>query len=66
MRYSTFSEASFEKLSQKLTFIPDDATVVAEDESGRSYDYGKEGFSEKKPDISASNWLDLFPDGPDA
>jgi hypothetical protein len=53
-------------LIQKLTLVPDEATIVAEEEAGRRYDYGREGFSEKISGVPASKWLDLSPDGPDA
>ena len=38
------------------------ASMVAEDDLGRQYDYGSEGFSEHRPDIDAEEWLGIRPD----
>jgi hypothetical protein len=56
------SEADHAKLLSKINVIGDDSPFVAIDESGNSYDYGHEGFSEKESDIQASDWLDVNPD----
>jgi hypothetical protein len=39
--------------------VEDDAPMVAEDDEGRSYNYGAEGFTKSRPDISAREWLGL-------
>lgn len=60
-----FTEKSLEKLTDKIKLIPmNDATVIAEDEQGRTYDYGKDGFSSSKPDIRAKEWLGVEPNTP--
>ncbi|MBC8394340.1 MAG: hypothetical protein H8E17_17445 [Deltaproteobacteria bacterium] len=57
-----FSESEYVKLTSKIELIGDDSPYVAVDESGDTYSYGDEGFSDKKPDIRAEEWLDVFPD----
>ena len=60
-----FTEKSLNKLKDNIELLSrDNATVVAEDEQGRSYDYGKEGFPSASPDITANDWLDVHPDTP--
>jgi len=51
----------FSALESKLKLIPDDAPIIAEDEEGRKYSYGDEGFSYKDPDVSARDWLKIRP-----
>ena len=57
-----FTEESFAKLEEKLTFVYDGSPFVAEDDSGRSYNYGQEGFVDGKSDILAQAWLSVKPD----
>ena len=57
-----FSEETLEKLQEKLAIIYDDSPYVAEDDLGRSYNYGREGFYDEPPDIQAREWLDVEPD----
>jgi len=57
---SVFSDEMFGKLKAKLELVPDDAPIVAEDDEGRQYSYGKAGFPESKP----AEWLGVVPDGP--
>ena len=40
----------------------DDASIVAEDDRGGAYDYGREGFTEREPDIRAQEWLGERPE----
>jgi hypothetical protein len=39
----------------------DDASLVAEDDKGGAYDYGREGFTKREPDIHAEEWLGVRP-----
>jgi len=57
-----FTEETFAKLGEKLTFVYDGSPYIAEDDLGRSYSYGREGFSVQPPDIQAREWLNVEPD----
>ena len=57
-----FTEATLVALQQRLTLIIDGSPFIAEDDAGRSYNYGKEGFSQTEPNIKASVWLGITPD----
>ena len=60
-----FKPETYQKLVSRIKLIADEeATVVAEDESGRRYDYGKEGFPRKKRGVDAATWLGIEPDVP--
>ena len=57
------TKESYAKLTEKLTFIvQEDLGMAAEDDEGRKYDYGMEGFCKTPPDILASEWLAVEPD----
>lgn len=48
----------FSRIQSKLRLIEaEGATVQVEDEHGRSYDYGQDGFPETELDIRAEEWL---------
>jgi len=49
-------------LAEKIHIIGDGSSYIAMDESGNSYSYGHEGFSNDKPDIRAQDWLGIMPD----
>jgi hypothetical protein len=52
------SEEGFARLSERLRLMEEQgATVMVEDEEGRSYDYGSLGFPPVAPDIFASDWI---------
>ena len=62
---SVFKPDTYEKLISRIKLIADEeATVVAGDESGRQYDYGREGFPRKKRGVDAATWLGIEPDVP--
>ena len=61
LRDHLFTPDDFAKITSKIALVPDDAPMIAEDDTGASYNYGKEGFSKKKPDIRASDWLAVTP-----
>ena len=56
-----FTEETFARLEERLTFIYDGSLFIAEDDVGRSYNYGKEG-SFDPPDVRAREWLEVEPD----
>jgi hypothetical protein len=57
-----FTAGTLARLEQKVRFIYDGSPFLAEDETGRSYSYGQEGFSNQPPDIPATEWLGVEPD----
>ena len=59
---SLFKPDDFRELINKLQFVIDDAHFVAEDDTGRTYDYSKESFPDTKPPIQAREWLGVKPD----
>jgi hypothetical protein len=62
---SVFKPETFKRLESRINLIADaNASVVAEDESGRAYDYGKAEFPRKKPRHDAASWLGVEPDIP--
>lgn len=62
LRNDLFSPEAYARLTTRLEFVADDASMVAEDDSGRSYDYSMQGFSKSPPDIPAQQWLGVAPD----
>jgi len=50
---------SYSILADNVELIPDDAPIVAEDDDGHQYSYGKDGFPEKPPDIHTEEWLGI-------
>ena len=56
-----FSDETFARLEKVLTFVYDGSPFIAEDDLGRSYNYGQEGFFDP-PDIRAHEWLKVEPD----
>lgn len=52
--------AEFEKLNANIELIPaPDATFVAEDDRGHSYNYGTEALHWERDDIDAREWLGI-------
>jgi hypothetical protein len=45
-----------------IFIIMDGIGMVAEDDEGRNYDYGMEGFPNTQFDISTKEWLGVEPD----
>ena len=62
LRDHLFSPDAYARLTSRIELVPDEASIVAEDGSGRSYDYGRQGFPETPPDIAAAHWLEVAPD----
>ena len=62
---SVFKPETFKRLESRINLVAGaNASVVAEDERGRAYDYGKAGFPRKKPRPDAASWLGVEPDIP--
>jgi ADP-ribosyl-[dinitrogen reductase] hydrolase len=60
---SVFMPETFRRLTSRIQLVADEGiTVVAEDGSGRQYDYGKEGFPKRKRGTDAVSWLGVEPD----
>ena len=60
---SVFKADTFKKFESRIKLIADEeATVIAEDECGRQYNYGKEGFPRRKRGLDAETWLGIEPD----
>ena len=59
-----FTPADFAKIAHKVELIADEATMVAEDDTGASYNYGEEGFPSERPKPSAAEWLGVKPKPP--
>ena len=65
LRDFIFSSESFQALTEKIEqVVDDDAPMVAEDDEGNSYNYGEQGFPDRRPQPSAEEWLGVQPDGP--
>src|SRR5688572_24138566 len=47
----------FAKVAAKLQLIPEDAPMIAEDDTGAMYNYGEEGFPNQRPTPRAIEWL---------
>ena len=56
------SKDDYKLLASKIKIIGDDSPYIAMDELGNVYNYGDEGFPDKKPDIQAQDWLGVSPD----
>ena len=64
LRAVVFSEESFAKLTSRLELVPSEPGVIAEDDDGNQYNFGRQGFPESRPFPSAEDWLGVQPDGP--
>ena len=64
LKTDVFSQESFAKLVSKVNLVASEAPIVAEDDEGNQYSYGAQGFPEKRPKVSAVDWLGVEPDGP--
>ena len=50
--------AAYERVACQVRLVPEaDAPMIAEDDLGGRYDYGKEGFPSADPDIRAHAWF---------
>jgi hypothetical protein len=57
-----FMEDTLASLQKKLTLVYDGSTYIAEDDLGKRYNLGQEGFPGVPPDIQAREWLNIEPD----
>lgn len=62
LRDHLFAPEDFAQISARIEFVTDeDVGLIAEDDEGRRYDYGQEGFPPRRPDPSAAAWLGVQP-----
>jgi len=57
LRTHVLGPEAFAVVSRKVRLVPDEASMLAEDDEGHAYDYGKEGFPRQRPDPSAREWF---------
>lgn len=56
-----FKRSDLAKIQAKIKLVAEDASMIAEDESGAQYDYGQEGFPSERPRPAAADWLGVKP-----
>ena len=57
-----FAEAEFAAIEARIELrARDGAHMIAEDDAGNVYDYGREGFSDVEPDERARDWFGVEP-----
>jgi hypothetical protein len=61
LRDHLFTPDDYARITSKVSLIPDDAPVIAEDDTGASYNYGKESFPKRRPSLSAEEWFGVSP-----
>lgn len=61
IRDDLFTPEDYASITAKVALVPDKASMIAEDESGASYNYGAEGFRETSPGPSAYEWFGVSP-----
>jgi hypothetical protein len=61
LRDDVFTAVDFARITAKVALVPDDAPMIAEDDTGASYDYGREGFPLNRPTPCAAEWLGVTP-----
>lgn len=59
--YCVFTAEDLAQISAKVKLVPDEAPMIAEDDSGAQYNYGAEGFPKLPPKIRAAEWLVVKP-----
>lgn len=64
-----FSKDAFNLIESKVALVPEDdlvskvgAFIMAEDDEGRVFRYGRDGHDWPPPDIHADRWLGVCPD----
>lgn len=56
-----FTPDDYARITAKVALVPDNAPMIAEDDSGASYNYGAESFPETHPTPSAYEWFGVSP-----
>ena len=60
IKSNILTNKQYQSLTARIELVPDsEASVIAEDNEGNNYDYGKEGFPKEKPKVRAGEWLGL-------
>jgi hypothetical protein len=61
LRDHVLGPQAFAKVEAKVRLIPDNAFMVAEDGTGRTYEYGEMAFPDQEPDVCTRDWLGVEP-----
>ena len=65
IRDNLFTPNEYAKINAKVALLAEansnGTSFIAEDGSGRAYDYSTEGFPDRRPNPSAAEWLDVEP-----
>ena len=62
LRSRLFTADDFAKITAKVSLVAEEAAgMIAEDDTGASYNYGQEGFPEQTPRLRAAEWLGVRP-----
>ena len=61
LRDHLFTPTDYAQITAKVALVADEVGMVAEDDEGGSYDYGKDGFPSERPTPSAAEWLGVHP-----
>lgn len=65
LREQVLSPDALAVVESKLHLVADEASMVAEDDDGGSYDYGQEGSPSQRPTPRAAEWLGVQPNRDD-
>ena len=60
-REKLFTPDDYARIGAKVALIPRDAGIIAEDDSGATYSYWRDGFPKKCPSPSAEEWFGVIP-----
>jgi hypothetical protein len=61
IRDSLLTPEDFALLGTKVELIADEVPIVAEDDLGGTYNYGREGFPRERSNPRAADWLGVQP-----
>ena len=61
IREHPFTPDNYARITAKVALNTDVSPMVAEDDSGGSYNYGQEGFPPQRPTAGAAEWLSVRP-----
>ena len=57
LRDHVLEPGEFDKVIEKIEVVEGEVGFRAEDDAGNVYDYGNEGFPERRPEPNAERWL---------
>lgn len=61
LRDHLFAPSEFAQITSRVELVADGASMIAEDDTGASYDYGREGFPPEGAEPTAEEWLGVRP-----